>query len=90
MQSENNLCAIFLNDDGTPAVLFPTHEAIEIMSIREIAAKDIPFGKPFKIVPVDSLPQDKPQHEWEIDPLTLTDGIGMHGFVMSAQGDANG
>ena len=90
MQSENNLCAIFLNDDRTPVVLLPTPEALEIMSIREIAAKDIPFGKPFKIVPVDSLPWDKPQEEWEIDPSTLTDGVRLHGISLTAQGDANG
>ena len=82
--------AIYIQDNGIPAVLVPAPEALKQMDIIEIAMKDVPFGKPFKIVDADSLPWDKPQEEWEIDPSTLTDGVGLHGISLTAQGDANG
>lgn len=33
---------------------------------------------------------EMPQEEWEIDPSTLADGVGLHGISLTAQGDANG
>jgi hypothetical protein len=42
----------------------------------EIAIKDVPAGKPFKIFNIEDLPLDTPQEAWEIDEAELTDGIG--------------
>jgi hypothetical protein len=67
---------IYLQDDGVPAVLFPSPECLESHSIMEIAIKDIPAGKPFKIFNIEDLPLDTPQEAWEIDEAELTDGIG--------------
>ena len=67
---------IYLQDDGVPAVLFPTPECLERHSIMEIAIKDVSAGKPFKIFNIEDLPLDIPQEAWEIDEAELTDGIG--------------
>ena len=83
-------CVLFIQDNGVPAVMFASPEALKTRSLIEIALSDVPFGKPFKIVKASELPWDKPQEEWEIDPSTLTDGVGLHGIYLTAQGDANG
>lgn len=71
-----NQVVIYLQDDGVPAVLFPTPDCLETHSIMEIAVKDVPAGKPFKIIERSELPLDIPQEAWEIDESELTDGIG--------------
>ena len=69
---------IYKQDNGIPAVLVPTAEALETHSIMEVAIKDVPTGKPFKIIDASELAElDKiPQEAWEIDDADLTDGIG--------------
>jgi len=66
---------IFKQDNGVPAVIMPTQEALDAHTILEIAAKDVPAGKPFKIVDAADLPTE-PQETWVIDEADLTDGIG--------------
>ena len=67
---------IYNQDNGIPAVMTPTPECLETHTIQEIAIKDVPAGKPFKIVDSSELPQDVPQEAWVIDDADLTDGIG--------------
>jgi hypothetical protein len=67
---------LYNQDNGIPAVMRPTLECLETHSIQEIAIKDVPAGKPFKIIDVSELPQDIPQEYWVIDDSELTDGIG--------------
>ena len=50
---------IYPNDDGGVSILIPAPEALETMTIEEIAAKDVPAGKPFKIVDVSEIPSDR-------------------------------
>ena len=66
---------IFKHDDGTVAVMAPTQEALDKYGIMAIAIKDVPSGKPFKIVDAADLP-DAPQEAWTVDDADLTDGIG--------------
>jgi len=66
---------IYLQDNGIPAVVIPTQEALDAHGILAIAIKDVPAGKPFKIVDAADLPTD-PQETWVIDGADLTDGIG--------------
>jgi hypothetical protein len=40
---------IYPNDDGGVSVMTPMLEALETMTIEEIAAKDVPAGKPYKL-----------------------------------------
>lgn len=69
-------CILYKQDNNVPAVLIPTQEALSCYSIMEIAVKDVPSGKPFKIVDYSVLPQDVPQDAWLIDDVDLDDGIG--------------
>ena len=48
---------IYPTDDGGVAVIIPAAECG--LSIEEIAAKDIPAGKPYKIVDVSDIPEDR-------------------------------
>ena len=67
---------IFNQDNGIPAVVMPTPECLETHTIQEIAVKDVPAGKPFKIVDAADLPTDVPQEAWVVDDADLTDGVG--------------
>ena len=55
---------IYPTDDGGVAVLIPAPECG--LTIEEIAAKDVPLGKPFKIVDVTDIPSDRTfRNAWE-------------------------
>lgn len=57
---------IYPNDEGGVSIVIPTLEALETMTIEEIAAKDVPAGKEFKIVDVKDIPQDRTfRNAWE-------------------------
>ena len=68
---------IFKTDEGGVAVIIPTPEALASYTIEEIAEKDVPEGKPFKIVTDADIPADRTFRDaWEVDEATLTDGTG--------------
>lgn len=48
---------IYPNDDGGVAVVIPTLECG--LTIEQIAEKDVPAGKPFKIVDLSEIPTDR-------------------------------
>jgi hypothetical protein len=55
---------IFPNDKGGVSILIPASECG--LTIEEIAAKDVPAGKPFKIVDVSDIPTDRTfRNAWE-------------------------
>jgi len=55
---------IYPTDDGGVAVIIPAHDSG--LTIEEIAAKDVPEGKPFKIVDVSDIPEDRTfRNAWE-------------------------
>jgi hypothetical protein len=55
---------IYPTDDGGVAVIIPAAECG--LSIEEIAAKDVPAGKPYKIVDVSDIPSDRTfRNAWE-------------------------
>jgi len=57
---------IYPNDDGGVSIIIPAPEALETMTIEEIAAKDVPAGKPYKIVDVADIPSDRTfRDSWE-------------------------
>jgi hypothetical protein len=66
---------IYNQDNGIPAVVMPTQEALSSHTIEQIAAKDVPAGKKFKIVDAADLPTE-PQEAWVVNEADLTDGIG--------------
>ena len=67
---------VYTNESGGVSVVMPTEEALQQHGIQAIAIKDVPAGKPFKIVDAAELPQDVPQEAWVIDDADLTDGVG--------------
>ena len=68
---------IYQTDEGGVVVIVPTPEALERYGIEAIALKDVPAGKPFKIVATEDIPADRTfRNAWEVDPSTLTDGVG--------------
>jgi hypothetical protein len=57
---------IYPTDNGGVAIIAPSPEALETMTIEEIAAKDVPAGKPYKIVDVADIPSDRTfRNAWE-------------------------
>ncbi len=55
---------IYPTDDGGVAVIIPAAECG--LTIDEIAAKDVPEGKPYKIVDVSDIPSDRTFRDaWE-------------------------
>ena len=68
---------IYNQDNGVVAVIIPTPEALEQHSIQAIAVKDVPFGRPFKILDAADIPSDRSDRDaWTVDEAELTDGIG--------------
>ena len=57
---------IYPNDDGGVSIIIPAPEYLETHTIEELAAKDVPAGKPFKIVDVSDIPEDRTfRNAWE-------------------------
>ena len=57
---------IYPNDDGGVSILIPTPEYLAEHTIEELAAKDVPEGKPFQIVDVSEIPEDRTFRDaWE-------------------------
>lgn len=57
---------IYPTDEGGVAIIIPAPEALETMTIEEIAAKDVPAGKEFKIIDTADVPSDRTfRNAWE-------------------------
>ena len=65
---------IYKTDAGGVAIMTPADCGL---TIQEIAAKDVPTGKPYKIVDAADIPTDREwRNEWTVDEADLTDGVG--------------
>ena len=72
-----NQVIIYNQDNGVIAIIRPAEEALALYGIEAIAAKDVPAGKPYKIVDASEIPADRSQRNaWTVDDADLTDGIG--------------
>ena len=72
-----NQVIIYKQDSGVVAIIRPTEQCLQEHTIQEIAIKDVPAGKPFKIVDAADIPTDRSQRNaWTVDEAELTDGIG--------------
>lgn len=68
---------VYKNTDGGVSIVSPTDEALSIMTIDEIAKKDVPTGLPYKIVEDSEIPEDRTFRDaWIVDETALTDGVG--------------
>lgn len=68
---------IYRTDEGGVAIIRPTQEALSRYGIEAIAVKDVPEGKPYKIIPIIDVPVDRSLRDsWTVEEADLTDGIG--------------
>ena len=57
---------IYPTDEGGVAVIVPAPEYLAEHTIEELAAKDVPTGKPFKIIDTADVPSDRTFRDaWE-------------------------
>ena len=57
---------IYPTDEGGVAIIIPAPEYLVDHTIEELAAKDVPSGKPYKIVDVADIPTDRTfRNAWE-------------------------
>lgn len=55
---------IYPTDDGGVAVIIPAPDCG--LTVEEIARKDVPFGKPYKIINTTDVPDDRTfRNAWE-------------------------
>lgn len=72
-----NKAIIYKQDNSVVAIIYPTEEALALYGIEAIAAKDVPAGKPYKIIYASEIPEERSQRNaWTVDDAELTDGIG--------------
>jgi hypothetical protein len=72
-----NQVILYKQDNDVVAIMRPTEEALNLYGIEAIAAKDVPAGKPYKIVDASEIPTDRSQRNaWTVDDAELTDGVG--------------
>ena len=73
---------IYLQDNGIVAVVQPVLTEINLATgknwtLEEIAKKDVPTGKKYKIVEDSDIPTDRSFRDaWVVDETNLTDGVG--------------
>jgi hypothetical protein len=72
-----NQVIIYKQDNGVVAIIRPTEEALALYGIEAIAAKDVPAGRPYKIIDAFEVPSDRShRNAWTVDDADLTDGVG--------------
>ena len=65
---------IYKNDDESVAIIVPADCGL---TIEQIAKKDVPTGKAYKIIEDNELPSSREfRNAWTIDDAELTDGVG--------------
>ena len=73
---------IFIGEDGIVNVLIPVLKDInpetgKVWTAEEIAKKDVPTGKKYKIVEDSEIPTDRSFRDaWVVNESDLTDGEG--------------
>ena len=65
---------IYKNTDGSIGIIVPANCGL---TVEQIAKKDVPTGKAYKIVDVSDISSDRTFRDaWTIDEAELTDGVG--------------
>tara|TARA_R110002020_G_scaffold467213_1_gene690619 strand:- start:931 stop:1158 length:228 start_codon:yes stop_codon:yes gene_type:complete len=73
--ADQNKRIIYKEDSGIVAIIVPAIN--ESRSVEEIARKDVPTGKAYKIVNVSEISSDRTfRGAWTIADNELTDGVG--------------
>lgn len=80
---------LYLQDNGVVALMYPNTNAINpvtgnLYTAEEVAIKDVPKGKKYKIVEDTDLPTDGTFRDaWTVNESDLTDGTGTYEEVFS-------
>jgi len=73
MNSEKRI--IYKSSDGSVRIIVPANNIN--MTVEEIAQKDVPTGRPYKIVNASEISSDRTfRNAWDINEAELTDGTG--------------
>ena len=73
---------IYLQENGVVAIISPLLNDVnpatnKIYTIEEIAKKDVPTGKKYKIIDDSDVPTDRSFRDaWTVSESDLTDGVG--------------
>ena len=73
---------LYKQDSGIVSIMTPILKDINpatgnVFTVEEIAKKDVPTGKKYKIVPVSDISSDRSfRNAWTVDEADLTDGVG--------------
>ena len=68
---------IYKNESGGVSVVHPTEEALQVMTMEQIADLSVPEGIRYAIVEDDILSTDRTYRDaWTVDEDLLTDGVG--------------
>ena len=71
---DNGICSV-INPCGVGSEINPATG--EFYTLEEIALKDVPTGKKYKIVDVSDISSDRSFRDaWTVDESDLTDGVG--------------
>ena len=66
---------IYREDDGSVSIVIPVKNCD--LTVEQIAKKDVPTGKKYKIVETSDIPTDRSFRDaWSVDEANLTDGVG--------------
>lgn len=68
---------IYQSDGGGVAVIIPPRDEDCHLTLEKIAAKDVPTGRPYKIIDLADIPPDRAARgAWTVNEADLTDGVG--------------
>ena len=71
---------IYKNTDGSVAVFTPTQEALDQLTLDEIAQRVVPTGLKYWIVDPSAIPSDRTFRDaWELDESQLGEPNGFGG-----------
>ena len=66
---------VYLRDDGGVTILVPSDNCA--LTVEEIASKDVPTGKKYKIINNSDVSSDRSfRSAWTVSESDLTDGVG--------------
>ena len=71
---------IYANNSGSIAIVYPTSEALSLLTLDEIAKRAVPNGVPYWIVDTSTIPTDRTFRDaWELDESQLCEPNGYGG-----------
>ena len=78
---------LYLQDNGVVAIIYPSDCINPVTgntyTAEEVAVKDVPKGKKYKIVEDSEIPSDWSFRDaWTVSESDLTDGVGTHELIL--------